>query len=80
MTPNQLANLATAAYGKDWKMLLAEDTKISREMLWRYQHKETKISDRIRELVIKACRKRIAEKMEKLQKAIDVLDRIEAAA
>jgi len=57
MTPTQLRNIATAAYGKDWKYPLADDTAISRAMLWRYQHGHTRISDEIRERVIKACKR-----------------------
>ena len=77
MTPTQLRNIATAAYGKDWKYPLADDTAISRAMLWRYQHGHTRISDEIRERVIKACKRRIAEKVEKLQA---VLAKLELAA
>jgi hypothetical protein len=59
MTKTELKNLATAAWGEDWKKILARKLHMTREIMWRYANGHTNISDERAEQIRKHCKAQI---------------------
>lgn len=74
MKSKELEQLATAAYGPDWKTPLANEVDCTREMLWRYVTERTPIPDYLVQPIRSACLRNVKKKMAALQKTLDQLE------
>lgn len=70
MNVKELLKIASAAFGPDWKLPLAEGLGMSREMMWRYEKEVTPISDEIATKIRRICKSAIAKRVDHLQKVL----------